>query len=151
MNLGLEELYRRHLPLHDDEIVGYYDTGLGYSKPERSAEAEQESFAICQATTDDEVFHAGDHDRPFALQSISKVFVYGLALEPTAVTVFWCESEWSRAVTPRRPSSSTCGSALAARAVPDDPARQGHQAPGAGSLIPRLRNACRNARETVAL
>ncbi len=81
MNLGLEELYRRHLPLHDDEIVGYYDTGLGYSKPERSAEAEQESFAICQATTDDEVFHAGDHDRPFALQPISKVFVYGLALE----------------------------------------------------------------------
>ena len=35
MNLRLEELYRRHLPLHDDEIVGYYDTGLGYSKPER--------------------------------------------------------------------------------------------------------------------
>jgi glutaminase len=81
MNLGLEELYRRHLPLHDDEIVGYYDTGLGYSKPERSAEAEQEFFAICLATTDDEVFYAGDHDRPFALQALSKVFVYGLALE----------------------------------------------------------------------
>jgi hypothetical protein len=110
VNLRLEELYRRYLSLHD-EIVGYYDSGLGNNKPERSAEAEQESFAICQATT---------------------------------------ESEWSRAVTPRRPSSSTCGSALAARAVPDDPARQGHQAPGAGSLIPRLRNACRNARETVA-
>jgi glutaminase len=81
MNLGLEELYRRHLPLHDDEIVGYYDTGLGYSKPERSAEAEQESFAICLATTDDEVFYAGDHGWPFVLQALSKVFVYGLALE----------------------------------------------------------------------
>ena len=82
MNLRLEELYRRHLPLHDDEIVGYYyDTGRGYSKPERSAEVEHESFAICLATTDDEVFYAGDHDRPFALQPLSKVFVYGLALE----------------------------------------------------------------------
>ena len=81
MNLGLEELYRRHLPLHDDEIVGNYDTGPGYSKPERSAEAEQESFATCLATTDEEVFYAGDHDRPFALQALSKVFVYGLALE----------------------------------------------------------------------
>jgi glutaminase len=80
VNLRLEELYRRYLSLHD-EIVGYYDSGLGNSKPERSAEAEQEPFAICQATTDAEVFHAGDHDRPFALQSISKMFVYGLAVE----------------------------------------------------------------------
>ena len=69
MNLGLEELYRRHLPLHDDETVGYYDTGLGYSNPERSAEAEQESFAICLATTDDEVFYAGDHDRPLTTRA----------------------------------------------------------------------------------
>src|SRR5215210_9121494 len=30
--------------------------------------------------TNGEVHQVGDHDRPFALQSISKVFVYGLAL-----------------------------------------------------------------------
>ena len=81
INRRLEELYRRHLSLHDDEVVGYYHSGFGYSKPEEIAEAEQAPFAISLATTDGEVFHAGDHDRPFALQSISKVFVYGLALE----------------------------------------------------------------------
>ena len=32
------------------------------------------------ATTDGEVHTAGDHDHPFALQSLSKVFAYGLAL-----------------------------------------------------------------------
>lgn len=77
----LEELYRRHLSLHDDEVVSYYEPGAGYHTPGRIAEAGQMPFAISLATTDGEVFHAGDHDRPFALQSISKVFVYGLALE----------------------------------------------------------------------
>jgi glutaminase len=81
VNRRLEELYRRHLSLHDDEVVSYYNSGIGYNKPEQIAEAEQEPFSISLATTDGEVFHAGDHDRPFALQSISKVFVYGLALE----------------------------------------------------------------------
>jgi len=76
----LEELYQRHLSLQDDKVVSYYKPGIGYYKPEIS-EAEQERFAICLATTDGEVYHAGDYDRSFALQSISKVFVYGLALE----------------------------------------------------------------------
>jgi glutaminase len=76
----LEELYKRHLSLHDDQIVSYYKSGIGYFKPE-IAEAEQKRFAICLATTDGEVYHAGDYDWSFALQSISKVFVYGLALE----------------------------------------------------------------------
>jgi len=76
----LEELYKRHLSLHDDQIVSYYKSGIGYFKPE-IAEAEQKRFAICLATTDGEVYYAGDYDCSFALQSISKVFVYGLALE----------------------------------------------------------------------
>jgi glutaminase len=76
----LEELYKRHLSLHDDQIVSYYKSGIGYFKPE-IAEAEQKRFAICLATTDGEVYYAGDYDWSFALQSISKVFVYGLALE----------------------------------------------------------------------
>jgi glutaminase len=79
-NQRLEELYQLHLPLHEDEIVGYYAPGIGYHKPEIS-ESEHERFAICLATTDGEFFCAGDHDRPFALQSISKVFVYSMALE----------------------------------------------------------------------
>ena len=81
VNRRLEELYRRHLLLHDDEVVGYYNSGIGYNKPEEIVEAKAKPFAISLATTDGEVFHTGDHDRPFALQSISKVFVYGLALE----------------------------------------------------------------------
>jgi glutaminase len=79
-NQRLEELYQRHLALHEDEIVGYYAPGSGYHKPEISR-SEHKGFAICLATTDGDIFCAGDHDRPFALQSISKVFVYGMALE----------------------------------------------------------------------
>lgn len=76
----LRELYRRHLSLHEDEVAGYYDPGVGYRRPEVPG-AEQRRFSVCVATTDGEVFVAGDHDQPFALQSISKTFVYGMALE----------------------------------------------------------------------
>jgi len=76
----LEELYLRHLALHDDEVAGYYESGVGYYKPE-IPEAEPKPFSICLASTGGEVFLAGDHERRFALQSISKMFVYGLALE----------------------------------------------------------------------
>ncbi len=81
VNQRLEELYERHLALHEDKIVGYYTPGTGNHKPEETAESEHKRFAICLATTDGEVFYVGDHDRPLALQSISKVFVYGMALE----------------------------------------------------------------------
>ena len=77
----LEELYQRYLALHEDEVVGYYAPGSGYHKPEETLESEHKRFAICLATTDGEIVCVGDHDRPFALQSISKVFVYGMALE----------------------------------------------------------------------
>jgi glutaminase len=80
VNHRLEELYRWHLPLHDDEVVSYYEPDVGYFKSQ-GAQTEQKPFSISLATPDGEVFHAGDHDRLFALQSISKVFVYGLALE----------------------------------------------------------------------
>ena len=80
VNRRLEELYQRHLSLHDDKVVNYYEPGVGYLKPE-DAQTEQRPFVVSLATPDGEVFHAGEHDRQFALQSISKVFVYGLALE----------------------------------------------------------------------
>ena len=76
----LEELYQRHLPLHEDGVTGYYIPGSGYHKP-KIAESEHKRFAICLATADGEIFCAGDDDRSFALQSISKVFVYGMALD----------------------------------------------------------------------
>jgi glutaminase len=75
----LEELYRRHLLIGEEGVASYYESGRGYYKPELAA-AERERFSICLVRPDGEVLQVGDHDRPFALQSISKVFVYGLAL-----------------------------------------------------------------------
>lgn len=75
----LEELYRRHLIVGEDSVASYYESGRGYHKPELAAE-ERDQFSICLVLTNGEAHQAGDHDRPFALQSISKVFVYGLAL-----------------------------------------------------------------------
>jgi glutaminase len=75
----LEELYRRHLLVGEEGVASYYESGRGYYKPELAA-AERERFSICMVPTDGEVLQVGDHDRPFALQSISKVFAYGLAL-----------------------------------------------------------------------
>jgi glutaminase len=75
----LEELYRRHLLVGEEGVASYYESGRGYYKPELAA-AERERFSICMVRTDGEVLQVGDHDRPFALQSISKVFAYGLAL-----------------------------------------------------------------------
>ena len=40
-----------------------------------------EAHAICITTVDGRRFMAGDHDKTFLIQSISKVFAYGLALE----------------------------------------------------------------------
>jgi hypothetical protein len=59
--------------------VRYYDAARGYCGPESAGE-ERDRFSICLATTDGGLYHAGDHEAPFALQSLSKVFVYGLAL-----------------------------------------------------------------------
>jgi len=75
----LEELYRRHLLVGEDSVASYYESGRGYYKPQLAAE-ERERFSISIVRTNGEVHQAGDHTRPFALQSISKVFVYGLAL-----------------------------------------------------------------------
>ena len=76
----LEELYERFQPLYETEVSAYYTPGVGYYKPEVPS-TDQQRFAICLATTDGDVYYAGDYDTTFALQSIAKVFIYGLALE----------------------------------------------------------------------
>lgn len=78
----LQELYRRHQDLGQaaDDVTGYYSSERGHYKPERGDEA-GEQFSVCLVGVDGDVYTAGDHDLPFALQSLSKVFVYGLALE----------------------------------------------------------------------
>jgi glutaminase len=75
----LEELYRRHLLVGEEGVASYYASGRGYYEPEFAVE-ERDRFSICIVRTQGDTYQIGDHDRPFALQSISKVFVYGLAL-----------------------------------------------------------------------
>lgn len=76
----LEEMYQRHLSQFDDEVEAYYTPGLGYYKP-MAPDPDFERFSIALATLDGEVHTVGDDDWQFALQSISKVFSYGRALE----------------------------------------------------------------------
>ena len=75
----LEELYRRHMTVGENSVANYYESGRGYYRPELATD-ERDRFSICFVGANGDSHQAGDHDRPFALQSISKVFVYGLAL-----------------------------------------------------------------------
>ena len=45
------------------------------------AKADPDLFGICVATTDGYLYEAGDSRHEFTIQSISKPFVYGLALD----------------------------------------------------------------------
>ncbi len=76
----LYELHRRHSRLDEGSIASFYESGRGYYGPEAAGE-ERDHFGICLIELDGECHQVGDHSTPFALQSISKVFIYGLALE----------------------------------------------------------------------
>ncbi|MFM7244892.1 MAG: glutaminase A [Planctomycetaceae bacterium] len=65
-------MHRRYRTFHEGEVATYI--------PEL-ARANPDCFAICVATTDGFVYEVGDATQPFTVQSISKPFVYGLALE----------------------------------------------------------------------
>jgi glutaminase len=68
----LQELQRQFSGLIDGEVADYI--------PEL-AKANSEWFGICIATTEGHVYEVGDSRQEFTIQSISKPFVYGLALE----------------------------------------------------------------------
>ena len=74
----LEELYRRHLALGEAEgdLAGYYSSEHGYYEPRQTTD-EGDRFSLCLVTVDGDVHVAGDHELPFPLHSLSKVFVYG--------------------------------------------------------------------------
>jgi glutaminase A len=55
--------------------------GYCYSIDHDLFDVDPDAHAICITTVDGRSFAAGDHDAPFLIQSISKVFAYGLALE----------------------------------------------------------------------
>ena len=68
----LEELHARYRPLRDGAVANYI--------PEL-ARADPEGFGIALATADGRLYMVGDTEVPFTIQSISKPFAYGLALQ----------------------------------------------------------------------
>ncbi len=67
-----QELHVRHAALRDGQVATYI--------PEL-AKANPDWFGICLVTTEGHVYEVGDSRQHFTIQSISKPFVYGLALE----------------------------------------------------------------------
>lgn len=65
--------------LHE-ELKGVHDGDVATYIPEL-AKADPDWFGICLVTASGQVYEVGDTDIPFTIQSISKPFVYGLALE----------------------------------------------------------------------
>ncbi|MGJ3248219.1 MAG: glutaminase A [Elainellaceae cyanobacterium] len=68
----LVELHHKYRSLQDGKVADYI--------PEL-AKMNPDWFGISVITVDGEIYEVGDCDRLFTIQSISKVFVYGLALE----------------------------------------------------------------------
>ena len=55
--------------------------GVYYNIAPDVFKVDEDAHAICITTVDGRRYAVGDHDVPFLIQSISKVFAYGLALE----------------------------------------------------------------------
>ena len=68
----IEDLHLKYRALTEGQVATYIPE-LGKADPE--------DFAVSLATASGQVFEAGDYDRPFTIQSISKPFTFGLALE----------------------------------------------------------------------
>ena len=68
----LNDLHCKYKSLQDGAVANYI--------PEL-AKVNPELFSICVVTVDGEVYQVGDYKQLFTIQSISKVFAYGLALE----------------------------------------------------------------------
>lgn len=68
----IDDLHHKYMPLRDGKVANYI--------PEL-AKVNPDLFSICVVTVDGQVYEVGDYNQLFTIQSISKVFVYGLALE----------------------------------------------------------------------
>ncbi|MEH2439840.1 glutaminase A [Nostoc sp.] len=68
----LKELHSQYKLLQEGAVAKYI--------PEL-AKANPDLFSICIVTVDGQIYKVGDYDQLFTIQSISKVFAYGLALE----------------------------------------------------------------------
>jgi glutaminase len=68
----IEELHHRYATLSAGQVATYI--------PELQ-KANPDHFGICIVTADGAVFETGDCDRPFTIQSVSKPFTFGMAIE----------------------------------------------------------------------
>jgi len=68
----ITQLHKKYANIKEGEVASYI--------PELSL-ADSKWFGICMATTDGQVYEVGDTRQKFTIQSISKAFSYGLALE----------------------------------------------------------------------
>jgi glutaminase len=68
----IQDLHLKYKPLRDGAVAKYI--------PEL-AKVNPDLFSICVITVDGQVYEVGDYNHLFTIQSISKVFVYGMALE----------------------------------------------------------------------
>lgn len=69
---ALNELHLKYRNLGEGAVADYI--------PEL-ARANPDWFAICAVTPDGQIYEIGDYEQQFTIQSMSKPFVYGLALE----------------------------------------------------------------------
>ena len=72
MQLLVDRVHAKYQPLADGDVATYI--------PELS-KANPDDFGVCLVTSDGRVFAAGDCDRPFTIQSISKPFTFGMAID----------------------------------------------------------------------
>ena len=72
LELFLESLYQKYQPLKSGKLASYIP---------QLTKANPDWFAISIVTTDGRVFEVGDRNKNFTIQSISKLFLYGMALE----------------------------------------------------------------------
>src|SRR6187431_1693462 len=68
----IDQLHAKHVSLTAGQVATYIPE-LGKANPEH--------FGICVVTAEGDVMAAGDCDVPFTIQSISKPFTFGMALE----------------------------------------------------------------------
>ncbi len=68
----IDQMHKQFADMQDGEVASYI--------PELS-KANKNWFGICIATTDGQLYEVGTTRQQFTLQSVSKAFIYGLALE----------------------------------------------------------------------
>jgi glutaminase len=96
----VEDLYDEYKSLDEGEVATYIPE-LGTANPAL--------FGISIVTADGRVFQAGDSDHAFTIQSISKPFTFGMALESCGPEKVWQHVDVDRAAMRSTRSSSRNG------------------------------------------